>query len=367
MRNKLFKAIGKTLKELRLDSDLSVKQFAAALGIHRNSVTRMESGETITLPILISVAEYYDVAVSEIILWSETGKPELNKIVKEKEKEMKLLICDFDNTLFSWVNYYVPSFYNMVIHFSYTHGVDFNTIIKELKIVHQKHHDVEHPYALLETPTIQKLFPNQTREEILKAIKLSIFEFQETRKETLKLYPTVKATLRKLQKKGIKLVVHTESKLNGVVDRFTRLKITDFFSTIYCRERADLDHPNPAWTKKFPMDKIVELPKDRLKPDASIVWEICKANGVSPEETGYVGDNMFRDMLMAKNAGVKAIFAKYGTELTDDPETYKRLIAISHWSDEDVANARKVEAANPDLQPDFVLEKEFKEILNCIL
>jgi phosphoglycolate phosphatase len=79
-----------------------------------------------------------------------------------------------------------------------------------------------------------------------------------------------------------------------------------------------------------PIDKIVELANHQIKPDPIVLLEICAREGYAPENSAYVGDSIARDILMAKQAGVFAIWAAYGAE--HDPVVFNDLVRISHWT-----------------------------------
>ena len=60
--------IGSFLKELSKEQNLTQEQFAEQLGVSGRSVSRWETG--INMPdisLLVEIAEFYDVSISEII------------------------------------------------------------------------------------------------------------------------------------------------------------------------------------------------------------------------------------------------------------------------------------------------------------
>ena len=281
----------------------------------------------------------------------------------------KLLICDMDNTLYDWVSYFVPSFYAMVDATVDLLGCDRDRLLDDFREVHQRHHDSEQPFALLETRTVSDFFKGLEKNEIVEALNPSFHAFNSARKLHLKLHPGVELTLKDLCQHDIKLVAHTDSQLYGVADRLIRLNLTHYFSSIYCRERPKADHPNhevgDTWLNNFPMKKVHEISKDRLKPDPTVLAEICKTEAVEHHETAYVGDSIARDILMAKRCGVFSIWAKYGAILNTD--NYEKLVRITHWTKEDIDNERQLKKEAESVQPDFTAKDSFKEILPIIL
>lgn len=278
----------------------------------------------------------------------------------------KLLVCDLDNTLYDWVGYFVPAFYAMIDEVVRITNCDRERLLDDFRDVHRKYHDSEHPFSLLETRTIEELFQGQSRREVAEQLDPAFHAFNSNRKQNLQVYPSVHYSLERLSNASLIIVAHTESKLYAVIDRLRRLNLTKYFRRIYCRERPNSEHPNPEavarWLEKFPLQKVVELSHHQRKPDPNVLLEICRSEDISPEESAYVGDSMARDILMAKTAGVCAIWAKYGALHRE--EQYRKLVRISHWTDEDIDRERKLKKRARGVRPDHILEKSFAEILD---
>jgi phosphoglycolate phosphatase-like HAD superfamily hydrolase len=275
----------------------------------------------------------------------------------------KLLVCDLDNTLYDWIAYFVPSFYAMVDRVVAITGCDRNKLLDDFRIVHQHHHDSEQPFALLETETIKQIYANVSWDAVVRGLDSAFHVFNSQRKQNLRLHAGVKETLDVLRHHGIKLVAHTESKLYGAVDRLYRLELFDFFARIYCRERPVSIRPMAEdWLSRFPMEKIVELSLHQTKPNPAVLAEICTAEAVSHDDAVYIGDSVARDVLMAKRAGVFAVWAAYGAE--HSPAMYDALVRISHWTPEEVERERQLRNEARAVSPDFVAHREFSEVLS---
>lgn len=280
----------------------------------------------------------------------------------------KLIVTDLDNTLYDWVAYFVPSFYAMVDKAVDLIGCDRELLLDDFRDVHRRHHDSEHPFALLETRIVRERFGGLTRPQVEERLNEAFHAFNSTRKATLRLYPGVEEALQRIRSMGIRLVAHTESKLTGVVDRLTRLNIADNFDAIFCIERPTFDESlsGRRWNRldNFPMQKVRELSHHQRKPDPTVLAEICRSSKVGPDATMYVGDSLTRDVLLARRAGVFAVWAKYGTN--NDPAIYDRLVRVSHWTTADVERERELRTQAGQLVPDLVLERGFDELLPVI-
>ncbi len=280
----------------------------------------------------------------------------------------KMLVCDLDNTLYDWVGYFVPSFYAMVDAALPILECGRGQLLDDLREVHQKHHDSEQPFALLETSVARKRFPGMSLAEMAKALDPAFHAFNSMRKRTLKLNPGVMQGLEALERDGVRLVAHTESKLYAAFDRLQRLEILRFFHKVYCRERPVSVHPDQnasdAWFERIPMNLIKELAHHQAKPDPDVLLEICGTEGVGPSDAAYIGDSIARDMLMAKRAGVFAIWAEYGAQ--HDRSLYADLVRVTHWTIDEVAREQRLNAEAASISPDYVASSSFLEVVRAL-
>ncbi|WP_372571440.1 HAD family hydrolase [Ruegeria jejuensis] len=283
-------------------------------------------------------------------------------------KATRLLICDLDNTLYDWVGYFVVSFYDMIEKMVEISGCDKEALLDDFRSVHRKHHDSEHPFALLETETVRRLHPKATVQEIAKIYDPAFHAFNSSRKRNLTLYPGVMSALKVLHASGVTLVAHTESKLFSATGRMQRLQLTKYFSRLYCREAsASLNPAAGSYSMpldNFPRNRISELSHHQRKPNVQVVKEICEVEGVATSDAAYVGDSIARDIMMANDAGIFSIWAKYGSY--SSKSDYQKLVRISHWSDEDVVRERFLAHKAKDARPNAVLCNSFDEILDHI-
>lgn len=279
-----------------------------------------------------------------------------------------LLVCDLDNTLYDWVGYFVPSFNAMVDAAVQVLGCDRERLLDDLRAVHQEHHDSEHPFALLETATVKERLTGKTLREMADILDPAFHAFNSMRKKTLHLSPGVADGLAALKRSGVMLVAHTESKLYAAFDRLERLEIIHYFRKVYCRERPISMHPDQnasaAWFDRMPMHMVKELAHHQAKPDPDVLLEICSAEGVGPAHAAYVGDSIARDMLMAKRAGVFAIWAAYGAQ--HDPKIYADLVRVTHWTPAEVAREQRLKAEASLIRPDYIASSSFLDVLTAL-
>jgi FMN phosphatase YigB (HAD superfamily) len=275
---------------------------------------------------------------------------------------IKLLITDLDNTLYDWLSSFVPAFYAMITVAAETLSVDPEQLLDEMKTVHQRHHNSEKPFALLETATVTSRYPQLTplaRKELLGE---AFTEFNNVRRANLKLYPGVRETLKQIRKSGCLIVAHTDAVAENSMHRLVLLDLIEYIQCLYAPESKAPEHPDPQRPRideKYG-ELLYLLPSNHCKPNPAVLKDICARHGVSVSETLYVGDSLSRDIAMAKSAGAIAAWARYGARR--DSELWQKLVRVTHWTDEDVAHERRLQEEARDIQPDVMIDS-FRELL----
>jgi phosphoglycolate phosphatase len=279
-----------------------------------------------------------------------------------------LLVCDLDDTLYDWFSYFVPSFYAMIDAAVDIMACDRERLLDDMKEVHQHHGDSEHPYALLETKTVSDRYPGYSRPDLARMLGPAFHAFNSSRKRRLRLYDGVSDTLDKLSLSGVTLVAHTESRVFAALDRMKRLDLLKYFKKIYCRERSESSHPDEAaasrWLGGFPLEIVQELSHHQEKPSRDVLMEICAVEDMSTGDAAYVGNSVAHDMLMAKRAGVFAVWAAYGAHPPDD--LYTALVRVTHWDKEKQKKELQLRAEAASIQPDYVAWRSFSEVLAAL-
>lgn len=245
----------------------------------------------------------------------------------------KLLICDLDNTLFDWIEYYVPAYYAMIDKVLAVHPtLNRNVLLKEIREIHKELHTIEDRWAFMAAQSIQDVYRlNYTVDNIPDVVRdhtdeaLEIFEMVEFHK--LVLYPHVKGTLQQLTDHGIKIVIYSDAPMDCVYDRLAALGLGRHLVQVVALGRTNTVNIYEGGTQ-------TTLTRDLRKPNVNVINYICHFNKVDKSEVAYIGDSMTRDILPAVKSGLKTFHAAYGAVV--DSETLAKLKKISHWDDEDV-------------------------------
>jgi FMN phosphatase YigB (HAD superfamily) len=242
--------------------------------------------------------------------------------------------------------------------------IDRETLLDELKEVHIRHRDVEHPFGLMETATVQNVIESQGSDTAWALLDPAFHAFNRKRKLNLKLYPGTIEALNGLSARGVQLAAYTDSTYYAALGRVQSLGLMDFFDKIYCREKGTSVLPYRGFSAKTspPNGKVVEIPSHKSKPNPRVLADIVTAQGCPMSDVAYVGDSLAKDILMAKRAGCFAIWAKYGVHT--DKTMYDSLVRISHWTSKDIERERDYASEAQTVVPDFVCQRSLEELLS---
>jgi FMN phosphatase YigB (HAD superfamily) len=274
----------------------------------------------------------------------------------------KLLITDLDNTLYDWVGYFSTSFKVLVAEVSRITGIPEVILLRDYKSVHQKYNNTERPYATLELESVIAYFNTSDKNALKIHLQGAFNAFNDSRSKSLQLYGGVIETLQKLRKKGVIVVGHTESHDINAVGRIESLGLRKYLKHLYTLRSRDSSHPNP--NKSIIEDNsdgwLIQLPHEERKPNPKLLADICFKEGVSVDNAFYIGDSIVKDMSMAKNAGIHAIWAEYGKDIKN--ADWGLLVSVTHWTDEDVKKEENLKVAFGHIKPDFTATK-FSDVL----
>ncbi len=276
---------------------------------------------------------------------------------------INLFVTDLDNTLYNWISAFVPALYGMVEIACQILAVDRERLLDELKAVHQRYHNSEQPFALLETPTVAERFPSTTPLEKKLALREAFDAFERIRQEKLHPYPGVRETLRLIRSSGCSVLGYTEAVPENSLFRLVLLELVDDIEFLYAPRSRSKDHPDPNHPRKLDPyhAKLRYLPAGHRKPDPSVLRDICSANGQNAKAVLYLGDSITRDVAMAKAAGVNSAWARYGSVFS--PEDWQRLVRITHWTKEDVDREQELCEKFGDIKPDVEID-HFPQLLD---
>jgi phosphoglycolate phosphatase len=258
----------------------------------------------------------------------------------------RAVVTDLDNTLYSWVDYIVPSLEAMVASLMATTGRPRIDIVQSLKAVYARHESNEYPFAIQESSLFH---PYRTDFDSFDALVVRPAQraFAEARRRYLVPYPGVRETLERLRAGGLLIIALTDAPRNAVENRIRLLGLEGLFDGLYALKgyalpanvNPEIRRRDEAGHYRLKGTRVVELPRAAEKPDPRGLRRILADFDLAPGEVLYVGDNVRKDMALAAAVGATGVWAEYGTYVST--EYRERLAVISasrvtqrHVSDE---------------------------------
>ncbi|MDA0782276.1 MAG: HAD family hydrolase [Rickettsiales bacterium] len=276
------------------------------------------------------------------------------------KKQVSVVITDLDNTLYNWFDIWYYPFNAMLNKIEKISGISKENLLPEIKEIHQKYGTAEYAFLIQEIPSLKRLHPN---EELVKVYDEAIHAFNSERKKHLKLYDGVKETLEFFKLKGCLVVAYTESMAYYTNYRLRKLKLDGIIDILYSSqdhrlhiEKEEIRKYSPE-EYKFKHTKHRFTPVDEVKPNPELLKDIIKDIDANLDECVYIGDSLFKDIVMAQHACITDVHAKYG--VSHKKKEYELLKKVTHWTDEDVQKERELKVK--DVEPSISLNS-FDEI-----
>jgi FMN phosphatase YigB (HAD superfamily) len=280
--------------------------------------------------------------------------------------EFDLLIADLDNTIYDWEAFFIPAFQAMIREVERISGVGRDVLEPSFRRVYQRHRTSEYAFVLQELDALRAVDRDLSPAEVFAKYDLAIHAFRSVRKRKLVLYPGVRTTLTALKSAGVRIVAHSDSPMGYVSRRLRQLDVDELFDAV-CAPR---DHGVPAeiatLVRQSPdssvaaRTRLIEYDPAVRKPNPATLGPLFAEFPYPRDRIAYVGDNLSRDVLLARRARVTAIWARYGAQ--HDAELRQQLYRITYWTDADVAAEQRLRAESDGEPPDFVIDS-FAEVL----
>ncbi|HMR47856.1 MAG TPA: HAD family hydrolase [Arachnia sp.] len=263
-----------------------------------------------------------------------------------KKPPVRLVVFDFDDTLYDWIGHFVPALEAMITAAAPLLQTSAPALREQLKAVHERYGNTEQPFALLETESAQRLFGDLPRGEQRLALAPAFDTFDHIRKRTLQLYDDVLPTLTRLQQERVLLAGYSAAPSVNLAKRIKMLELADSFSRIYAAPFAG--KPYPGMSDGFEEDfDIIET--ERPKPDAATIPRIARDFAVAPGEALFVGDSIASDIEPAIVGGARAALLRRGASSGKD--WLPGLLRVSHRRAETRADSVALDDAALDQVP----------------
>jgi len=244
----------------------------------------------------------------------------------------RVLIADADNTLYSWVDYIVPSLEAMVDALARVTGFSRSDIASSMRKVFEKFNTNEYAFVLQEADIFADLRKDFARFQET-VINPSRYAFNRARERYLQPYPGVRKTLRHLVNQGIKIFVLSDAPSFSAEQRLKRLEIAPYVSALYALKTYPLPrsvHLDQAILNRMKVGyyrsqvgKVVEMDHAFEKPNPEGLGQLLRRERIRPGQAVLVGDNPKKDIVVAQACSVADVWARYGTAIA--PEMRSRL------------------------------------------
>lgn len=277
----------------------------------------------------------------------------------------KVLIVDVDNTLLDWFEIWHRSFSVMLDKSLEITGCNREKILKEIRVIHQKNGTSEYAFLLEEIPSFLELYKDKS--VLIEALRPAIISYRSERKKNLKLYDGVGETLKYVKDKKALIVAYTESKSYYSKYRLIKLGLDGVIDYLFTTPDHSIPvNKNQLTPIDFEKTKHEHTPDGELKPNPKLLLDIIRNIGASIDECCYVGDSEIKDISMSQDAGIVDVFAKYGNiHFENDVEKYGLLRSVSHWTDDDVEDERKLKEVDRHIKPTYEIDN-FSQLLDII-
>lgn len=237
---------------------------------------------------------------------------------------IRLVVLDFDDTLYDWIGHFVPALDAMIEAAAPILDTSTDDLRRQLKAVHEHYGNTEQPFALLETEAAHRLLGGLPRNAQRDALASAFDAFDKIRADTLRLYDDVVPALLRWRASGVGLAGYSAAPSVNLAKRIKMLELSPFFSRIYASSFSGKAYPGVRSSSE-PGPEIIELTPP--KPDPLAVGRIADDFGVQPVEALFVGDSVASDVAPAIIGGARAALIRRagqtGTWLPD-------LLTVSH-------------------------------------
>lgn len=234
------------------------------------------------------------------------------------DRPSALLITDADNTLYDFASYYEAGIRSAVSVIERQLNLSTAEVVSSLRDVFSMHGNIEYPFAMEELPGAKHLTESERRDFVWGAIEA----FWTSAVDSLTLYPGVADTLRELMRQNVPVVAYTDAPIHELTRRLRHLKVDKYITGIVAQEWfsrrpvktfAIYLHELPGWVRPPRRMKIMWRLRDaERKPNLTVYQRIVRAFGIESSMTTVVGDSVPRDLVPALEAGMTALWARYG-------------------------------------------------------
>jgi phosphoglycolate phosphatase-like HAD superfamily hydrolase len=271
-----------------------------------------------------------------------------------------VLITDIDNTIFDWVAIWAGAFKAMSRVLAEATARPIEYWFEAAHRVHVRRGATECPSLLCDLAAAERWAPQVTPARVLARAAGAYRRHWDLH---LAPYPAVRQTLTTIAAQGVQIVAYTEADAALAASRLARLGLAKVIRRVFGRAPSTAGRQREWWLvdvmsqSRIPFDVIAQ---DDSKPNPSGLRHVLARCGVEAREAVYLGDNLWKDVAMARRVGVRAVWARYGTVRA--PADADLLQRVAHWASVDAHDESR--ASPESVGPDWILNNDICALLS---
>lgn len=302
----------------------------------------------------------------------------------KSSEPLSLIVCDIDNTVFDWVNYYVHAFSALLDHVSGVTGVAWLDLAAEARDVFSDHGSIEYPFVVQELPSVNRHYGANIDLMLDEAVSIAREKFLKAAETHLKPYPGVEETFKGLRERhpNVPVVALTDAPRYVAMWKLNKLGLLHYFNAVY--GLADPRIPTCEINRRVKVSpdilfkhlqqrnfgfhgRIRILPDDYEKPGVRGLKTVLMDYDLDEKvharkQVLWIGDNLRKDIGLGNKLGVTTAWAEYGTKI--DPQIMSRLASFSPA--QNIHKNVSIRSESPDApKPDLRLNT-FADLLSLV-
>lgn len=249
----------------------------------------------------------------------------------------KALFTDLDDTLYSWIDSFAPSFRAMVHVLNKKTQIDEDKLIESFRKVYSKRKTLDYSFVIQELDIWEEL--GWSKEKVLSdAVKDARGAVRRVRSHHFTLYDEVRDTLKWLKNENVFVIAYTNAPGYIAQRRLKKLQVDSYIDCLayFYDYEVPTDVPDDVQDaiesgKIRSSIKCIERFDNLKKPDPQPILWLIEKHHLDATKTFLIGDSIENDIYMAQQAGIIDIWARYGTANHNpkDIETIKKISTIS--------------------------------------
>ena len=285
----------------------------------------------------------------------------MNKYPQLPLENIKKIVWDLDNTIWSWVKMHIAAhraMLNTLVNGAKT--LPEQSIIASMQEVYRRAGTLDH------TTVVQEMECFQGRSDIDNLSQLAGKAYAEAARANFTLYEGAKEVLEKIKQAGIESYVLTDAPMMKAVVRLSQAGIGDLFTKVFAQKDPILNGDyGQSRIKKYYKGDFEFLEVDHHKPNLNLSELLNISQEEVSESVMTIGDNPEKDMGLAYSNHCYGLLALWG-QLT---EKEKEALCFMTGGNLDAIkrNANSDQIILPENYNKIILACDIREITDKVL